>query len=503
MFSNILELADALTAPEGGLSFNQRTALKAYAGMPLDREETAIWRRATGRTGLSAWIRSYKAVRASEWWLLAGRRSGKTTIGSICTIWESTRRQAPANQAWQIPIICPGLRQGQKISLDYIRRKVLALPELAQFLVGETQDSLTFSTGITVRTLPPDPRLCQGFTAPFIWLDEASGFRDESAFSNLEDVLDAVRPSIATIADGRVLVTSLPGPKTGLLYETWNSRFNLPGALVWRSSSIDMNPSLAGSTEIEKARKRVEHWKMFYSGEFIDARSALLPADLVDAAIAPNRPEFSPAEVRGNAAGGCDFAASGDDCAAAIAIRMPDDKIVVPWVRCWSVKSGELHPVYSYFGEIAEAFKAFEVRKAVGDQQSLAAATQFFTERGVGYERLVTNGQASEPVFDFLREQLGAGRVALPDNDVLRNQLKRLEERRDKNYEVAASKGKDDLAVAVAAAIYRAGQLPLPGREPQCGAVWAGQPCGTDPDRHDRFFRRINPNTPSFSRPRF
>ena len=53
------------------------------------------------------------------------------------------------------------------------------------------------------------------------------------------------------------------------------------------------------------------------------------------------------------------------------------------------------------------------------------------------------------------------------DDPVLRAQLKSLEERRDggRAYEVAARKGHDDLAVAVAAAVFRAGQLPV-YREP-------------------------------------
>lgn len=503
MFNDLLSLAEAVTRADGGLSAFQRVGLKAFAGMKLDRDEIRIWRTATGRTGLNKYLRTYRAVPSSEWWLLCGRRSGKTTLGSIITIWEGSRRQVPEGQSWTIPIIAPGLRQGQKIALDYIKRKMRATRELSELLVDETQDTLTFATGVIVRTLPPDPRIVQGFTSPFLWLDEASNFRDESAYSNLEDVLDAVRPSIATIPDAKIFVSSLPGPKAGPVFEAWQQRFDNQ-ALIFRASSEQMNPALANSEELEKARKRPEYYKLYFSGEFVEARQALLPVELIDAAMANSKPEMTVEESKGYAAGGCDFAASLDDCAAAVAVRTADDKIVVPWVRNWTVKSGELHAIYTYLTEIASAFERYGVRKAIGDQQSLAAASQFLGERGVEYTRQITNGAASEPVFDFLREQLRARRVALPNSDILRQQLKRLEERRDKGYEVAASRGKDDLAVAVAAAIYAAGQLPLPGRMPQCGGVFATDSPYTNQDPLDRVWdreaRRNAQRIPSFGR---
>jgi len=499
MFDNLLALAEAVTRADGGLSLYQRVGLKAYAGMPLDKTETAVWREATGRRGLSKYLRLYRAIPASEWWLMCGRRAGKTTIGSLLCIWEGLRRQVPEGQSWTIPVIAPGLRQGQKIALDYIRRKMQAIPELREMLVDDgTQDSLTLTSGVVIRTLPPDPRLCQGFTSPFLWLDEASNFRDESAFSNLEDVLDAVRPSVATIPDARIFVSSLPGPKSGLIYEKWQNRFD-DNALIFRASSADMNPSLAESEELKKAQKRPEYFQLYFSGEFVEARQALIPAELVDAAIVSGKFEFTPEEVKGSAAGGCDFAASSDDSAAAIAIRTKDDRIVVPWLRNWTVKSGELHPIYSYLTEIAEAFKRYRVWQAVGDQQSLPAASQYLSEKGITYTRLITNGAQSEPIFDFLREQLRAGRIVLPDNEILRQQLKRLEERRDKGYEVAASRGKDDLAVAVAAAIFKAGQLPL-SCEPWAFSIFAAPgDLGTD---EDRFFRKQGAEAGPLSRDR-
>jgi hypothetical protein len=476
VFSSFLGLMERVMAPVGGLSPLQRVLVKSVFGDSLSKEEIALWRKATGRVGLSGWFRSYKPKPANEIWLLCGRRAFKTTFGAALVIWEATRRVVPEGQQWTIPIVAPGLRQANRIPLDMIRRKVNAIPELAPLLVGDATDSLTFSTGVEVITLPPRVGLVQGWTSPMIWCDEASNFTQEDASaSDLSAVLDALRPSISTIPGAKLYISSLPGPKAGTLWEKWENRFD-EGAMVFKAASADANPSLLESEEFQKAKKKIEYFNLYYSGDFVAARSGLLPPALVDAAITVGRAELPPAECAGAAAVGCDFAIGGssgaDDAAAAIAIKVQvegteAEQIRVAWCRRWSVKGTELHPVYSYLAEIATACEAYGVSCGVGDKESLAAATQFFSGKGIVYQHLVTNGAASEPVFDYLRTQLREGRLLLPDDPVLRAQLKSLEERRDggRSYEVAARKGHDDLAVAVAAAVWKAGSLPIP-REP-------------------------------------
>ncbi len=446
------------------LSTPQRAWVKACVGDPLDRAEAAAWRRGTGRVGLQHWIRGYKPRWYSERWLVGGRRSLKSSMGAATTLYECLRR-APSPETLSGLILSPGLRQSNRIGLEMVRQFLTTIPELDGQLISETTDSLTLANGVVIRTLPGDPRLVAGFNACVIWCDEAAGFKDESAVSNFSDVLDAARPCAATVEDSVILVTTLPGVKAGAIYETWQQRLERD-ALIWKTSSIEFNPSLSESEEYRKAVKRVEYWKLFYSGEFCDALSALIPVNFITDALMKSRTEVPPEEVASCwCALGCDFAQSSDDCAAAIVARTEvngKDKLVVVWCRKWSVKSGELHQVYSYFEEILAACQRYGCVAGVGDQQSLAAATQYFAQcGGIKYDRLVTQGNASEPVFDFLREQLRAGRLLLLDNPDLIAQLKALEIHRDVgSYEVSARRGKDDLATAVAAAVWKAGTLP-------------------------------------------
>ncbi len=86
-----------------------------------------------------------------------------------------------------------------------------------------------------------------------------------------------------------------------------------------------MNPALRDSEELAKAKKRPEFYRLQFSGEFVEARSALLPPDIVDAAILTGKQELLPAEVKdARAALGCDFATSGDDCSASICATFRD-----------------------------------------------------------------------------------------------------------------------------------------------------------------------------------
>jgi hypothetical protein len=516
MFSSLLELSERVMAPVGGLSPMQRTFIKAATGLALTKDEIKLWRLATGRTGLSSvWRRNYTPRDWSEIWLLCGRRSFKTTFGAILTIWEATRRTPPEGQSWKIPILSPGLRQGQKGSLDVVRSTVKAIPELAELLVADSEEALTFSTGIEVLTLPPKIKLVQGWTCPLIWCDEASNFsQEDTSESNLADVLDAIRPSIATVPGARIYVSSLPGPDTGTIFEQWENRFS-GDALIFKADSVAMNPSLENSEEYQKAKKRKAYFDLYYSGSFVKARSGLLPGELIDAAIRPI-PPLEPYKYV--AALGCDFATGGDskserpkapdDCAAVIAAKTLIDgveKIAIVWARAWSVKAGQIHPVLSYMEEIAQACARFGVREGVGDQKSLAAAVQFFGQRGITYSHLVTNGAASEPVFDFLRTELNEGLLILPnDPPILKSQLRSLEERRDggRSYEVAATgTKKDDLATACAAATFKVASLRIP-REPICTTIWEWERTG---DAEEEFWAReaARQRTGSLARPRF
>lgn len=77
------------------------------------------------------------------------------------------------------------------------------------------------------------------------------------------------------------------------------------------------------------------------------------------------RTEIPPSEVQGCwTALGCDFAQSSDDCSAAIVARVEidgKDTLQLVWARKWSVKTGELHPVYTYLEDILSACKAYVI----------------------------------------------------------------------------------------------------------------------------------------------
>src|SRR5437879_7139661 len=146
MFSSLLALIDRAMAPVGGTSPMQRVFVKAAIGVRLAKEELKLWRRGTGRVGLTVWWRTYKQKPSNEIWLLCGRRAFKTTFGACQVIFEATRRNVPDGQQWTIPIVAPGLRQGNRIALDMVRQVALAIPEIASMLVSDTTDSLTFST---------------------------------------------------------------------------------------------------------------------------------------------------------------------------------------------------------------------------------------------------------------------------------------------------------------------------------------------------------------------
>lgn len=467
---NILELAEHLWGADGGLSLAQETLLRVAYGLPLSREQLAIWKEATGQAdrALGFFRRpKYKPTEYRELSILSGRRSGKTGRCAVTVaIWEALFRphKIPSGETFTVLCIAPGVRQANKQLFSLLKKKVLGSDVLREKLAGEpTSDELSFSNGVQVLVVPNNPRLLEGFTVCAAILDEVQNFKTGEFEANLPDVLDAVRPSLITVPGSKLVKIGRPGHKAGPMFKEWQERFENSRLLAWRLPSAVMNPSIERA-ELEAAKKRPEYFQAMYSGEFVEARNALLPPDLVDDAVLPGTtviPPGSPALKVGRAFGAVDFATSTDDCAAAICAHTEidgEDAYIITDVKLWQVKSGQLHAITDYLAEIGLWFSCYGVRKSAGDQSYLSVAESELKKHGVVHERMVTQGAGSEEMFDLLREVLRAKKLFIPDHPVLVSQLKALEERRERGYEVTGKGSKDDLATAVAAAVFKASQ---------------------------------------------
>jgi hypothetical protein len=122
---NIIEFAYTLgLLRAGSLSLAQKTILKATYGEPLDQAEMEFYHRATGRE-------TYNAREHDELTLIAGRRSGKTSIiGALVALYEAFRTHGlPPGRRACVLVVAPVVHQAA-IAFDFIKDYISESPIL-------------------------------------------------------------------------------------------------------------------------------------------------------------------------------------------------------------------------------------------------------------------------------------------------------------------------------------------------------------------------------------
>lgn len=147
-----------------------------------------------------------------------------------------------------------------------------------------TQESLTrlqLDNGSRVISLPGSEKTARGYTADLVVVDEASRCPDE--------LFAAVRPMLATKADGRFIALSTPAGKRGFFYEQWTNgegweRVTVRGADCPRISKEFL--------EEERQALGPLRFSQEYETAFVDSETSVFNSDLIQQALTNDFSQF-------------------------------------------------------------------------------------------------------------------------------------------------------------------------------------------------------------------
>ena len=114
---------------------------------------------------------------------------------------------------------------------------------LRQLVLRETAEEIDLRNGIVIRVQTPNYRRIRGFTAVAAILDEAAFWLDENTAQPDFEVLNAVRPCLATTG-GLLVAISSPHARKGIVWEAFQRDYGPDGdhdILVARGSTLDFN----------------------------------------------------------------------------------------------------------------------------------------------------------------------------------------------------------------------------------------------------------------------
>ena len=435
---------------QGGTWATWRVIDKALFGEPLDDAELAVFKALTGRD-------EAPTERASEAWVIAGRRSGKdvkaaaivtylATIGAEIQNFASflTRGERGVVQLLAVD------RQQAQVCLGYVRA-MFEQPILAKMVAKVTADGLELTNRLAIEITTNDRRRVRGRTVVAAVLDEVAFWKSDATVNPDDEVYAAIKPAMVTIPGAMLIGISSPYARRGLLWRKFKKHFGKSGnVLVVKAPTWVMNPTIQreGDFLAEAYADDPMAAAAEFGAEFRSDIEAFVTREVVEACVTPGvfeRPYNSAHRYTAfvDPSGG-----SSDSMTLAIAHR-EGEAVILDAIR-------ERKPPFSPDAVVAEfcaTVKAYGAREVTGDRYGGEWPREAFRKAGVNY-RLADKTRSD--LYRDLLPPLNSGRAELLDSDRLINQIVTLERRVARGGKESidhAPGGHDDLANAVAGAL--------------------------------------------------
>ena len=372
-----------------------RVFLAALFALPMTSEQTTIYKQHTGRS-------TPPARQAHEAWLVCGRRSGKSLVLAAVAVFlacfKDWRPHLGPGETGTIMVIAADRKQARTI-MRYCLGLLRNVPMLAQQIEGETQESISLRNRVVIEIRAASFRTTRGYTIVAALLDELAFWSgDDSAEPDVE-VLNAVRPGMATIPGAMLLCASSPYARRGALFDAHRKHYGKDDdpVLVWHAATRDMNPRVPqavidAATERDPASAAAE-----YGAQFRTDVESFVNREAVEACVSVGVRERPPISGVTYSAFVDPGGGSSDSMTLAIGHRQ-DDVIVIDVVR-------ERRPPFSpedVVIEFSAILNSYRISDVTGDRYGGEWPRERFRERGIAYE------PAAKPKSDLYRELLPA-----------------------------------------------------------------------------------------------
>ena len=413
--------------------------LAGFYGLPLDNAEHELFQRITRlpESAQKAFI---------ELWLVIGRRGGKSQIAALLAIFEAAFRDysdrlSPGEVATVMVLACD--RRQARTVMRYISGLLHSNAMLERMIAREERESIELSNRAVIEVSTASFRAVRGYTVACVIADELAFWRSDDSANPDWEILNALRPAMATL-DGKLIALSSPYSKRGALWETYRRYYGQPGpVLVAQAPSRIMNPSLPDRVIDEAMQRDPQAARAEYFAEFRADLEQFLSREVVEGSARPTPLELPPQPSVTYFAFTDPSGGGADGFTLAIGHKENEQTIV-------DVLRERKGPPGAIVSEYAQLLKSFRLATVTGDRYAGEWPAQEFARHGITYR------SAKKPKSDLYVDALAAlnsGRVEMPPDERLQNQFIALERRTSRAGKDSIDHppgGHDDRANAVA-----------------------------------------------------
>jgi phage terminase large subunit-like protein len=196
--------------------------LRTLFGHELSEADVKLFQECTGRSDIPN-------GGFTTAWLCCGRRSGKSRmlamVAAYLAVFRDWRPFLSPGEVPTVMVTAADKRQARTI-FKYTSEFLKALDVVS--VERETQEILELSNGLSIEIMAADFRSVRGYTCVALLLDEVA-FWQSGDGNPAEEILRALRPSMATINGAMMLCASSPYSKSGVLYDAFREHFERNG----------------------------------------------------------------------------------------------------------------------------------------------------------------------------------------------------------------------------------------------------------------------------------
>lgn len=423
-----------------------RVFTKGLFGEPMTDPEATVFRQHTGR--------DIPTGPAREAHIISGRRSGKSLYAGSLACWAATCRDyrpylKPGERA--VVMVLAADKNQARVVFDYISGFFDQVPMLAGLVESKTAESIDLTNRVTIRVQTASFRSLRGRTVAFAVLDEVAFWMNENSSNPDFEIIAALRPSMVTIPGAMLIAISSPYARRGVLWDAFQKHYGKDNdkVLVWKSSTVEMNPSVNRTIIEEAYAADPAAAAAEYGGDFRTDLEAFISQETVESATVKGR-TYLPFDARFRHVAFADPAGGSGQDSFTLAIARAEGK---KSVLCRVV---EFKPPFSpeeTTAACAEILLEYGLTRVVGDHYGGDWPKERFRFHGVQYSR------ADQTKSDYYRDMLpllNGQRVELLDHPRTLGQLLALERstsRLGKDTISHPPQGHDDLVNSMAGAL--------------------------------------------------
>jgi len=426
-----------------------RVFLAALFGLPLTPEDLLVYQRHTGR-------QTPPKEQAREAWLVVGRRGGKSIISALAAIYlaffRDYRKILAPGEVGTIMVIAADRRQARTV-LRYIDGFIDAVPALARMVVKRTKEAIELDNRVMIEIQTASFRAVRGYTVVACIADEVAFWRTDEAANPDTEILNGLRPGMATIPGAVLLAISSPYARRGELWKAHKDHYGKDGdpVLVWQAETTAMNPAvdrklIADAFIADEIAAASE-----YGAQFRRDIEGFVSQEIVDRCVVEGRHELPPVGGVGYL-GFCDPSGGVQDSMTLAVSHHADGKAILDAVR-------EVRPPFSpdaVAKEFSDLLKSYGLHSVHGDRYGGEWPRERFAVHGVAYE---PSEKTKSEIYLAALPLLNSERAELLDHKRLRTQLTNLERRTSRGGKDSVDHGPglhDDICNSVCGALLMA-----------------------------------------------